>query len=122
MKFQTNNLNNINSFQEGEVDYKDMIPPLAQNQGDFSGLNNNQNFDMENLNSMMKNLNLENYRNNFFPMNNNSNQVQNDVLGNEENPLNNPNLGNINFDMIQNNMNNFNNQGNQGNKKKTKVN
>ena len=71
MNFQTNNLNNINSFQEGEVDYKDMIPPLAQNQGDFSGLNNNQNFDMENLNSMMNNLNLENYTNNIFQMNNN---------------------------------------------------
>ena len=74
-----------------------MIQSL-QNQNEYLG-NNNQNLDMENLNSMMKNLNLENYGNNFFPMNNNSNQVQNDVLGNEENPLNNPNLGNINFDI-----------------------
>ena len=36
-----------------------MIPSLGQNQPDFLG-NNNQNLDMENLNSMMKNLNLEN--------------------------------------------------------------
>ena len=43
-------MNNINSFQEGENnyipnyspneenDYKEMIPPLGQNQGDFSGI------------------------------------------------------------------------------------
>ncbi len=60
-----------------------MMQSLGQNQNDFLGNNNNQNLDFENLNSMMKNLNLENY----------TNQIQNEGLGLNDAPLG-QNMGN----------------------------
>ena len=58
----------MNSFQDEDTNnfennqYKEMMKSLGQNPSDFLG-NNNQNLDMENLNSMMKNFNIENYNN-----------------------------------------------------------
>ena len=58
----------MNSFQDEDTNnfennyYREMMKSLGQNPSDFLG-NNNQNLDMENLNSMMKNLNIENYNN-----------------------------------------------------------
>ena len=90
-----------------------MLQSLGQNPSDFLG-NNNQNLDMENLNSMMKNLNIENY----------SNQIHNEGLGDAPPE---PNIGNNNeinqnlMQMLNNNRNNNNNFGH-NNKKKTKNN
>ena len=91
-----------------------MMKSLGQNPSDFLG-NNNQNLDYENLNSMMKNLNIENY----------PNQIHNEGLG--DNPPG-PNIGNNNemnqnlMQMLNNNRNNNGNFGNHNNKKKTKNN
>lgn len=59
--------------------YNDMIQNSNQNQLDFmiNNSSNPQNVDVDNLNGLMKNLTLDNYQNNFFPLNASSNNNNN---------------------------------------------
>ena len=83
-----------------------MNQPFGQSQNEFIG-SNQQNLDLENINSMMSSLNLENFNNNNlfgFNNNNNLNQVQDEGLGIEDASHGN-NIGNndqINFGRMQN--------------------
>ena len=61
-----------------------MNQPFGQSQNEFIG-SNQQNLDLENINSMMSSLNLENFNNNNlfgFNNNNNLNQVQDEGSSN----------------------------------------